>query len=425
MSRPVRGGLAPLSGRTTTIRQVVNRVAALFLLFLTSVVTLSAQDVTRVFVAPPQPLIAGSQASVWLYCLNNSSQPVSQNFEPSLSGQLVSGYSTNWVALALNRPNPSAEIAPGGFVRVEYQFALPAALQGQASLDVSNYNQLLISVAAGATDATAMAQPGSPPPQNPPTGKPAVTTTTSEESNFLGDISANHLLPYEPVFFILGTYPAAKFQYSLKFRLLTYADDRYPWNNLYFAYTQTSFWDLLTKDPSFYDTSYKPSAFLYYHDVLPHQFPIRLDLQSGVEHESNGRGGSGERSLYTVYLQPTFTYAVTTNLTFMLQPRARYYLSLSDNNPDLAQYRGYADLLAAVTWQDKSRPWEKIQLSSKILVGDEGSHPSVTVDLRFNLPRCLGFNPAIQAEYFYGYGQTLRQYNQLSQGLRAGLCLWY
>jgi hypothetical protein len=35
------------------------------------------------------------------------------------------------------------------------------------------------------------------------------------------------------------------------------------------------------------------------------------------------------------------------------------------------------------------------------------------------------FNPSIQVQYFTGYGQTLRQYDQSSHGLRAGICLWY
>lgn len=47
------------------------------------------------------------------------------------------------------------------------------------------------------------------------------------------------------------------------------------------------------------------------------------------------------------------------------------------------------------------------------------------LDLRFNLPHQFHFNPAIHLQYFTGYGQTLRQYNQTSSGFRAGLCLWY
>lgn len=236
----------------------------------------------------------------------------------------------------------------------------------------------------------------------------------------------SHVFRYEPIYFLLGTYPAAEFQISLKYKLINGTSPWNPFGNLYIAYTQTSFWDALSKDPSFYDTSYKPSSFLYYANVLPASFPVRLDLQSGVEHESNGTGGSGERSLNTVYLQPTFNYGlIATNLVLTLQPRGWYYLSLGHNNKDLADYRGYADLTAAITWY--SPKWEKMQLSSRLRLGDAGWHTGLLVDFRFFLPPIFGyrFNPAIDLQYFGGYGQTLRQYNVISHGYRAGLCVTF
>ena len=101
---------------------------------------------------------------------------------------------------------------------------------------------------------------------------------------FLGD----HIYPYEPIYFLLGTYPAAEFQFSLKYKLFDLDSEWNPLGHVYFAYTQTSFWDLISKDPSFYDTSYKPSAFLFYTNVN-RGGTFQLDLQGGVEHESNGR----------------------------------------------------------------------------------------------------------------------------------------
>jgi len=419
-------------GRFNLMTRAEFKVAAwLWVWLLAGLLPLYGQDLTCVFVAPTAPLTAGSPGTVWLYCMNNTADPVRHSFDPTISAQLVSEFATNEMILTQACCSADTVIGPGSFVRVEYRLDIPATVAGQARLDVSNYNQFVVSVAAAPVISAASAAPvaaGSPAvplagqsSSSSSTNNGAVAVACSELVNFYD----NHLSNYEPIYFLLGTYPAAEFQYSLKYRLLSYSDNWHPWNNLYFAYTQTSYWDLLTKDPSFYDTSYKPSAFLYYPDVLPKKFPIHLDLQGGAEHESNGRGGTEERSLYTVYIQPTVNVGITTNLSLTLQPRAWYYLILGDNNQDMAQYRGYADLRAALTWQDKSNPWEKIQLASKVIVGDEGSHPGVTVDFRFNLPHAWGFNPAIQAQYFYGYGQTLRQYNELSHGFRVGLCLWY
>ena len=103
------------------------------------------------------------------------------------------------------------------------------------------------------------------------------------------------------------------------------------------------------------------------------------------------------------------------------------YFDVGNNNPDIASYRGYGDLRAALTWTDPNS-LEKIQFAAKLETGDEGRHDGYQFDLRFNLagvPYLDKFNPSIQVQYFTGYGQTLRQYNQSSHGLRAGICLWY
>ena len=84
-------------------------------------------------------------------------------------------------------------------------------------------------------------------------------------------------------------------------------------------------------------------------------------------------------------------------------------------------------MLTDLTWTDP-KSQERIQLASKIRLGDAGNHAGLWFDLRFNLagaPFLTKFNPALQVEYFTGYGQTLRQYNARSHGLRTGLCLWY
>lgn len=290
---------------------------------------------------------------------------------------------------------------------------------------------LLLSAIVVACCVPASAQEtNSPSPAGPAAGNVAPATLTAPASlpppatntplmNFID----KHIFAYEPIYFILGTYPAAEFQFSLKYKLLDLTDRWNPLAHTYFAYTQTSFWDLISKDPSFYDTSYKPSAFLFYPDLFPKN-NFQLDLQGGVEHESNGRGGTMERSLNTVYLQPTLTFDLPAHLNLSFQPRAWYYISIGNNNRDLPDYRGYADLCTAITWRNP-QGGERVQLATRLRVGDGGSHAGWLFDLRFNLPHRTHINPAIQLEYFTGYGQTLRQYNAYSQGLRAGFCLWY
>ncbi len=385
----------------------------LAILVLANPASVLAQEVTCVLVSPSEPLTAGTRGGVWLYCLNNSSNEVRRTFEPGLDGTLTWGTNSFKTVLALtNRSGIEATIAPGSFVKKEYRFDVPSTPGGRVTLGASNYNQVVILVRnnpAGTPATPAM-------PATPPATDAAPRSSVME---FLG----RHIYGYEPIYFLLGQYPGAEFQFSLKYKVFDLTSDWNPLAHSYFAYTQTSFWDLFSRDPSFYDTSYKPSAFLFYPGIFQKN-RFQLDLQGGYEHESNGRGGDMERSLNTIYLQPAVRFDLPAHFQFSFQTRAWYYLTLGSNNEDLPDYRGYADLLGALAWTNP-QGGEKIQFATRLRIGDEGSHAGLLFDLRFNLPHGSHFNPTIQLQYFTGYGQSLRQYDQASHAFRAGLCILY
>lgn len=374
--------------------------------------TAPAQDVTCTFVSPSGPLIAGRN-SLWLYCMNNSSNEIQRAFESNLNSEIISSSGTSNTVLQLNpqTSRTAATIPPAGFARAEYLFDVPSNIHGQVTLVVSNYNQVLLRVEGPSETLPAAAM--TPPPEQ-----------TNVPSRFaLLKFLNNRFSPYEPIYFLLGTYPAAEFQLSLKYQLFDFTNSFSPLTNLYFAYTQTSFWDLISSDPSFFDTSYKPSIFVYHPEVFgTSDKSFQLDLQGGAEHESNGRGGTEERSLYTAYLQPTLTFGRPGHLQLTLQPRAWTYFWVGHNNPNIAEFRGYADLVSALTLKNDPDSWANFQLSSRFRIGDEGTHAGIQIDLRYKIPH---FNPAIDLQYFAGYGQTLRQYNVESHSFRAGLCIWY
>jgi outer membrane phospholipase A len=408
-------------------------VPLLLLLLASRLAAWSGPVVTSIFVPPSGLLNAGGKASIWLYCVNNLTNEDRQFFDLTLEGTLSSEHQTNEVVLNLNTNSSRllASIPPGGLVREEYLLDIPAGVRGEATLAVANYNPLTFFVTDSSPDEGStkvlVAQNPSATIFVTNTVTKTVTNSTpfSPFTKFVGD----HLFPYEPIYFLLGSYPAAEFQLSLKYRLFDFANKNSldPLGDLYFAYTQVSYWDLLTSDPSFYDTSYKPSVFYYRTNILQTKIedqPLQLDLQAGAEHESNGRGGTAERSLYTAYLQPTISLGRLDQVQLAFQPRAMYYLDLGNNNPDLSNYRGYADLVTTVT-RKGLETWQDFQLATKVRVGDYGSHTSVECDLRFNVLQLFHFAPSIDIQYFAGYGQTLRQYNEYSHGIRAGLCLYY
>ena len=393
-----------------------SRSFSLVLIFLmANAAFVLAQDVTAVFTAPSGTFPVGSHASVWLYCMNNSSNSIRRIFEPSLDCTLSSPSVTVETQLHLNtNSSPSvATIPPGSFVKEEYLLELPITSSGQVTLDINGYNPVTILVEQGVVSEV-VAVPETPASKS--------TATNSDIREYF----SNHISFYEPIYFIGGSAPNVEFQFSLKYKIFDFKNDVDPLTHFYFAYTQTSFWNAFSKDPSFFDTSYKPSAFLYYPDVFQNKF-FELDLQGGAEHESNGRGGTLERSFNTFYLQPKATFDLPANFQFSLQPRAWFYFRVGDNNPNIADYHGYADLLSALTWLDPNSG-EKVQLSNKFTIGDDGSHVGLTFDLRFNLvgvPFLRKFNPSIQVQYFHGFGQNLLDYNVDTHALRAGLCLYY
>jgi phospholipase A1 len=398
----------------TTIRQ--NKLIWVLSLILALTICSTycfAEDVTSVFIAPSAPVVAGTQASLWLYCMNNSSNEVRRTIEPRLNGKLIQLSRTWDVSLNLvdGQAARTVTIAPGAFAREEYLMNIPATTQGPASLSIGNYNEIALQIGAPAV----VVQPETQ-------SAPALAPTNRPTRTALAKFFDNHLSPYEPIYFLVGNYPAAEFQLSLKYQLFDLTN--YPVvTNFYFAYTQTSYWDLLTSDPSFFDTSYKPSVFAYFPNLLSREDnSIVFDLQGGAEHESNGRGGDMERSIYTAYLQPRITFGRPGHLQFALQPRAWTYFLVGHNNPDIAAYRGYADLHAFLTLKKEPNSWANFQIETRLRIGDGGAHPGIQVDARYKFPH---FNPTLDVQFFEGYGQTFRQYNKEAHGLRVGLCLWY
>jgi outer membrane phospholipase A len=383
------------------------------------------QEVRKIFIAPAAELTIGRPASFWLYCINDSHDQATNTFLPRFECKIhySDGETQNSTVSLKPGQQTQVNIAQQAFAKAEYELDSNFIKSGRVTIEFPEYNEITFEVKEREEHSGPLETPNDSLVERRNAGGEHHTDETTMFGFF-----TNHLSLYEPIYFLIGTYPAVEFQYSLKYQLFT-APRTNDWrwlNGLFFGFTQTSYWDLLSKDPSFYDTSYKPSLFYYKPNLTPNQPNLDVGLQIGAEHESNGKGGLEERSAYTAYLQPSLNYDLTPNWTFTVKPRAWYYLALGNNNSDLASYRGYGELYTALTWHDKTSIWQAVQLSSRLRVGDEGWHPGLWVDLRFYLPKIgVHLNPSVQVEYFTGYGQTFRQYNQYSHGLRAGFCLWY
>jgi outer membrane phospholipase A len=224
----------------------------------------------------------------------------------------------------------------------------------------------------------------------------------------------------EPVYVAVGASGdiTAKFQLSFKYRLFQPQDarSRSLFDNLYFGYTQLSVWDLSEQSKPFKDTNFRPSLFYYLPDTgVRASWFSQLGIQAGLEHESNGQGGSDSRSINTVFVRPTLTWNNVLGNRLVFSPKIYYYLEKSDN-PDIAKYRGYADLL--VQYGDPNA----LELAATFRKGTSGGRGSVDAQLTYPMGKIFGggFGGYLFLDVFSGYGETLIDYNNHVNAVRIG-----
>jgi phospholipase A1/A2 len=366
-----------------------------------------------ILLAPSEAPVAGQPVSLYLMITNETEQPL----EVSVPAQLDLRFSTAREAVnATFVADPSApastiQLAPQTFRKIRYTGTLPAALEGTTSVAVRNVasNNVVISVQAAAAPSIAAAQ------------EPASVPAGARSPPFFSALSA-----YDPMYFAVGvgtnSETTSKFQLSLKLQFFTEDSSlarRTPFlHDLYFGYTQTSIWNLAQTSSPFYDTSYQPRLFYYSPQIWESSGRgLRLGLETGLGHESNGRSGDDSRSVSTAYVKPIFTLGEPASWHWTIAPKLLAYLNTTDN-PDIADYRGYAQLEVAYgkddSWQFK-------------IWGRKGPAGFATqLDVTYPLPGLtLGnLNGYLLLQYFDGYGESLLSYNQrLKSQFRLGLAV--
>jgi len=234
-----------------------------------------------------------------------------------------------------------------------------------------------------------------------------------------------NLESYEPMYFLVGTDPKdSKFQVSLKYRLLSEKGSlaqRFHWvTGFHLGYTQTSFWDLKSDSAPFKDTSYKPELFFLSNHIntgIPHV--KGFFLQSGLQHESNGRDGDASRSTNFLYLRPRCVfYDETSKLGLLVSPKIWAY-AMNDQvaNPDLPAYRGNFELELKLGMADG------LVLGTTLRWAKEG--PSTQWDLTYPMHKWLSGNLDLylQVQYVDSLAESLLHYQERTRALRLGFAL--
>jgi len=419
---------------------LASRFLALGLSLIAGAATLTAQ-VSLLVSAPAEPRTDG-QLRVWLVALNHGPQPVDFEFAPVIEAQVTA---KSWMATVIftnaMTASRSTNLPAGGFAQHEYRATLTEPSFGPLEVAFGASRVVLparddAGIAAGPT----VVAPPAPGGVATMPGEAAPAANPHEESSVLRFFKA-HFDPYEPMYFIAGfDEPNAKFQFSLRYRIFNedglVAQKLPVLANVHFAYTQTSLWDWEAESAPFKDSSYRPELHYAWRDLFKTARDgraFRLDLEGGIQHESNGRDGLDSRSLNIAYARPRVTFGRPGDFQVSLAVRAWAYLGEAQgrhdalNNPlgeGLKHYRGYVDFLATAGCDDG------LMLSAYTRVGDSFQRANLTLDATYPLSEIPipGFQRLfagyLHVQYFTGWGESLIDYDLRSDTVRFGFSLW-
>lgn len=209
-----------------------------------------------------------------------------------------------------------------------------------------------------------------------------------------------------------------KFQLSLKYKVI---ENIFPENgDLYFAYTNQSYWQAFNDDLSspFREINHEPEFWLQFRPNL-HWSQIEFsDIALGFTHESNGKGGTLSRSWNRIYLNLTFE---RDNLIIDLKPWYRLPEDEKtdaadphgDDNPNIEKYVGNGELTLAyhINGNTFSTVWR-----NNLRRRNKGS-----VELGWSFPLFRRLKGYVQ--YFNGYGESLIDYDAYTNRIGVGFLL--
>lgn len=335
----------------------------------------------------------------------------------------------------------SYSVPVNNFARMAWSAEVPASARGLQAISIEGQPAMMALDATGRDSGTLASTPAPVPVVDPRTGQPVppavvtaagaspeggpapdtVAVSSYQQSAF--DHFRSAISEYKPVYFDIGTrgQTTARFQISAKYRLFSPSGNRpATWGeNFYLGYTQTSLWDLQSDSMPFIDTTFNPSLFWLSDNMWQSESQSwRLGLNTGVEHNSNGKAGDDSRSVNDAYIQPQFNYRFDGGSTLTFAPKVKAYFGVASENSDYADYAGRVD------WNLRWAQDNGAVVSAMYRQGDQRRR-TTQLDFAWPLQRTwLNMNGYLHLQYFNGYGETLLGYNQRNESqFRIGLSL--
>ncbi|PQV46114.1 phospholipase A [Paraburkholderia sp. BL21I4N1] len=402
------------------------QAALLFLLIASAACWSDNARATVAMLQPARVAAANEPLQVTLLYSADDAKPLTVSVPPTLHVTLSAAEQSPQPLDLQREPGvpDTLHLLPGQFRKVRFAAPWPQYARGEVRIDPVGFDAspALVAINRGPRqDAIAQAERSeshaSKPAQAAATAA-LVDGPTGDAMSPPGDSLAttgrgvlSHVSYYEPMYFAAGHNgdTNARLQLSFKYRLRIPDDLRSKafTDNLYFAYTQTSIWDLSADSRPFRDTTYSPQLFYYLPDTgWRSAWFSRMGFAAGFAHESNGKAGADSRSINLPFIRPTWEFGDLTANHLTVSPRFYYYLGTS-NNPDIADYRGYVDLLIKYGSPDG---W---QLATTLRKGTKHWYGSIDSQFTYPLAKLLGsaWGGYLWVGYFNGYGEDLLDYN--------------
>lgn len=201
-----------------------------------------------------------------------------------------------------------------------------------------------------------------------------------------------------------------KFQLSLAFPIIRgIAGDN---SVLGMSYTQRSWWQAFNRSASspFRETNYEPQLFVgWATDYQWGDWTLR-DIETGFNHQSNGRSDPTSRSWNRVYVR-----LMAQNGNFQAQIKPWYRIpesSSKDDNPDITKYMGYYEAQVGYEWGESVFTAKgHYNWNTGYGGGELGWSYPMTKTLRF------------YTQLYSGYGESMIDYNFNQTRFGVGIML--
>lgn len=191
-------------------------------------------------------------------------------------------------------------------------------------------------------------------------------------------------------------------------------------DGLWFAYSQFSAWQVFNEEIS------RPFRANDHEPELIYSYPLNIDLWGGwkmryaglaLNHESNGESDPYSRSWNRVMLIGGAELGDTYAFTWKFWQRINESLA-KDDNPDISNYYGRAEFKAL--WQPDRLNTFDVTLRSNLRAD---GHGSIMLEWLKVIGDPARSNLRLQTQLFYGYGDTMINYNVKRTVFSVGLAL--